>query len=342
MTGTVASRKMLIKNEKVIMELIDIAFRGNEQKSLNKDAIFSLINLCTDERDAFTIMESNVDLANRLIDSILDETCSYADTLCAILSNLSRGKRNCELLFEKYFLDANNNNASLKSERFQKLLEAFSVEGFNKTNNLNYLGPFICNLTQLESVQRLILDDVSLMQRLLPYTTYTKSDIRRGGILGAIKNCCFNYDYHERLLLNPEIDVLSRLLLPLAGPEEFDTDEMDKLPEDLQYLPPDKKREEDADIRLMLMETIYLLCSHKVCRDYIISKNAYVILRELHKWEKDERAMNFLEKLVQLLIMDEPERGMENLHQVVIPEELKNKFYEYDDKELEKNFVDVD
>ena len=64
-------------------------------------------------------------------------------------------------------------------------------------------------------------------------------------------------------MLDPEIDLLSRLLLPLAGPEEFDADEMDKLPEDLQYLPPDKKREEDADIRVMLMETIYIVRRHE-------------------------------------------------------------------------------
>jgi hypothetical protein len=61
------------------------------------------------------------------------------------------------------------------------------------------------------------------------------------------------------LLFEPEIDLLSRLLLPLAGPEEFDADEMDKLPEDLQYLSPDKEREEDADIRIMLIETLMMV-----------------------------------------------------------------------------------
>ena len=66
-------------------------------------------------------------------------------------------------------------------------------------------------------------------------------------------------DHHEKLLFEPEIDLLSRLLLPLAGPEEFDSDEMDKLPEDLQYLPPDKTREPDADIRIMLIETILMV-----------------------------------------------------------------------------------
>ena len=52
------------------------------------------------------------------------------------------------------------------------------------------------------------------------------------------------------------MDILPRLLLPLAGGEEFDDDEMDKLPVDLQYLPPDKKREEDPDLRTMLIEAI--------------------------------------------------------------------------------------
>jgi len=46
------------------------------------------------------------------------------------------------------------------------------------------------------------------------------------------------------------------LLLPLAGPEEFDDDDMEKLPVDLQYLEPDKQREPDADIRRMLVEGI--------------------------------------------------------------------------------------
>ena len=57
-------------------------------------------------------------------------------------------------------------------------------------------------------------------------------------------------------MLSDEVDLLPRLLLPLAGPEEFTDDEMDLLPVDLQYLEPDKQREPDADIRRMLVEAI--------------------------------------------------------------------------------------
>ena len=63
-------------------------------------------------------------------------------------------------------------------------------------------------------------------------------------------------DYHE-WLLSDSVDILPWLLLPLAGPEEFDEDDMEKLPVDLQYLEPDKKRESDPDIRKMLIECIH-------------------------------------------------------------------------------------
>ncbi len=48
--------------------------------------------------------------------------------------------------------------------------------------------------------------------------------------------------------------------------------------------------------------------------------------------------MEMLEKLVQVLICDEPDKGMENLHEVMLPQEMQNKFFQFDDKTLEKNF----
>ena len=61
-------------------------------------------------------------------------------------------------------------------------------------------------------------------------------------------------------LLGSDIDILPFLLLPLAGPEELSEEEMEGLPEDLQYLGDDKKREDDPDIRKMLIESIMQVC----------------------------------------------------------------------------------
>ena len=57
-------------------------------------------------------------------------------------------------------------------------------------------------------------------------------------------------------MLSEAVDLLPKLLLPLAGPEEFDEEDNDKLPIDLQYLGEDKSREPDADIRKMLLEAL--------------------------------------------------------------------------------------
>ena len=57
-------------------------------------------------------------------------------------------------------------------------------------------------------------------------------------------------------MLSPAVDILPCLLLPLAGPEEFEDDDMEKLPTELQYLEPDKTREPLTLVRANLVEAI--------------------------------------------------------------------------------------
>lgn len=87
-----------------------------------------------------------------------------------------------------------------------------------------------------------------IFQRILPFVEYEESNVRRGGVVGTIRNCCFDIEHHD-WLLSEKVELLSYLLLPLAGPEEFTDEENNKLPIDLQYLPETKKRERDPDIR---------------------------------------------------------------------------------------------
>ena len=61
------------------------------------------------------------------------------------------------------------------------------------------------------------------------------------------------------------------------------------------------------------------LCSTKFGRNYLRSKQVYLIMRELHKWEKEPEVLETCEALVSILISDEPEPGMENLHEVELP-----------------------
>ncbi|XP_016072054.1 PREDICTED: protein HGH1 homolog, partial [Miniopterus natalensis] len=208
--------------------------------------------------------------------------------------------------------------------------------GYNARAPLHYLGPVLSNLSQRPAVRAFLLDpDRCVVQRLLPLVQYPDSPVRRAGVVGTLRNCCFEHRHHE-WLLGPEVDILPFLLLPLAGPEDFSEEEMERLPMDLQYLPPDKQRESDANIRKMLIEAIMLLTATAPGRQQVRDQGAYLILRELHSWEPESDVRVTCEKLIQVLIGDEPEHGMENLLEVQVPEDVEQQLQQVDSQEQEQ------
>ena len=169
----------------------------------------------------------------------------------------------------------------------------------------------------------------------MPFTEYQASPVRRGGIIATPKNCCFDSDHHD-WLLSDKVDILPRLLLPLAGPtpDDLDPDDVEKLPLDLQYLDEDKKMEEDPDLRKMILEAINQLCATKSGREIIRSKSSYFILKELHKIEKDKHVKLACENLVDILIKKEEEINVENYKEVEVPDDVVPQLEEMDKEYL--------
>ncbi|XP_051871940.1 protein HGH1 homolog [Pristis pectinata] len=321
LTGSADGRSFLARNADFLQALLTLT--RDPSRAVVKDCYCALVNLSADE-SAHRPLVSQADLLPSLLKNLCDPEYDFSDQVCSILSNLSRRTDTCREVFR-----------AIQSEGvgLAKIVEVFCTDGYNKKGALHYLGPLLSNLTQLPEARQFILDkDRCVVQRLLPYTQYEGSGVRRGGVVGTLRNCCFDYAYHE-WLLGSEVDILPFLLLPLAGPEELSEDEMEGLPVDLQYLPEDKQREEDPDIRRMLLEAINLLMATKGGRKAVRDRNAYVILRELHKWEPEPDVAAACEKLIEVLISDEPEAGMENLLEVEIPEDVERKLTQQDEEE---------
>ncbi|XP_035517508.1 protein HGH1 homolog [Morone saxatilis] len=301
------------------------ALTSDHSVAIVKDCYHILINLSADET-LHQVLVADVKVLPVLIKNLLDPEYLFSDQICTILSNLTRHEKTC-----KTVLKVVQEGVSLA-----QLVEIFCTEGYNKKAKLHYLGPLLSNLTQLPEARNYMVDkDRCVIQRLLPFTQYQASTVRRGGVIGTLRNCSFNHAHHE-WLLSDAVDILPFLLLPLAGPEELTEEENDGLPVDLQWLPEDKKREEDPDIRKMLLETLLLLTATKAGRQTLKDKNVYPIMREFHNWEKDVQVTAACEKLVQVLIGDEPEQGMENLLEVEIPEDVEEKLKEADVKEQQE------
>ncbi|KAI5929503.1 protein HGH1 homolog [Manis javanica] len=294
-----------------------------------RDAARALVNLAADPGLHEPLLSTEPGLPARLLELALDPQWPWAEEAAAVLANLTREPTPCAALM-----------AALAEEPgdpgLERLVRALCTPGYNARAPLHYLGPVLSNLSQRPAARAFLLDpDRCVVQRLLPLTQYPDSSVRRGGVVGTLRNCCFEHRHH-RWLLGPEVDILPFLLLPLAGPEEFPEEEMEWLPADLQYLPQDKQREPDAGIRRMLIEAIMLLTATAPGRQQVRGQGAYLILRELHSWEPEPDVRVACEKLIQVLIGDEPEHGMENLLEVQVPEDVEQQLQQLDSREQEQ------
>uniref|UniRef100_A0A8D1Y826 Protein HGH1 homolog n=1 Tax=Sus scrofa TaxID=9823 RepID=A0A8D1Y826_PIG len=328
LTGSEPGRTLLAGQAALLRALIELAVAPAPAPA--REATRVLINLAADPGLHKPLLAAEPELLACLLGCTLDPQWPWAEEAAAVLANLSREPAPCAALMEALAASGPGESG------LERLVRALCTPGYNARAPLHYLGPVLSNLSQRPATRAFLLDpDRCVVQRLLPLTQYPDSSVRRGGVVGTLRNCCFEHRHHE-WLLGPEVDILPFLLLPLAGPEDFSEEEMDRLPVDLQYLLPDKQREPDADIRKMLIEAIMLLTATAPGRKQVRDQGAYLILRELHSWEPEPDVQVACEKLIQVLIGDEPEHGLENLLEVQVPEDVERQLQQQDRQEQEQ------
>jgi len=321
LTGTTEGLKALCTVKTIQTTLVTLI--SDKADVIATDSMLALINLSSDPSCVDSLLE-NPELVPKLIELISDNESKFADKSTQILSNLTRELSCCSKVFEQM---------KKSGIGIDKLINLLCHEKYNKSEqDLRFLGPVMSNLSQLVDVRREILDPKKcVLQRLLPFTEYAGSVVKRGGIVGTIRNCCFETDHHP-WLIGQDVDIVPRLLLPLAGPtpEDLDDEEIESLPVDLQYLDDEKTVEPDVDIRTMLLEGLTQLCATKAGRIAMRKMNVYFILREFHKLETDRTCLLAAENLIDILIKTEEEIKLDNYKDVQVPEEIVDKLNKMD------------
>lgn len=267
-----------------------------------KDAILALTNISS---FSSTALKSQM-IADGLLESctkvICDPAGQNADEASMLIANMSRDK---DVALKLCDLKGLNGDAIIP-----ELCAIFGKgPAFNPNATYHYLASVLFNVSQTAEGRQQILKRAGegcVFQRLLPFTTHESSTVRRGGAVGCIRNCCFSSQDHE-WLLSDEVNILPALLLPLIGGEELDDEDMDGMPDELQYMDPDKTRESDADMRKMLLETLSQLMTTPAGRQIMRDRKVYPVLREYHKWEPEDDVREACETVVSSLITPEME-----------------------------------
>ncbi|KAG8236352.1 hypothetical protein J437_LFUL016774 [Ladona fulva] len=306
LTGVKDGRNLIISTPEIVRCLILLC--GDPSESVAKDACLSLVNISAEETAIPALLgafenskdgnnssgETVREVISVILSIIVNPDSSSTDPACMILSNMSRPIAYCEKVLERI------ENSSVTLE---KLIAVFCDVNYNKKGStLDYLAPVFSNLSQL-STFRSLLRKISFCAEIL----FTKLIL-------------FKFADDHEWLLSDQVDILPQLLLPLAGPEEFDEEDNEKLPLDLQYLPEDKSRESDPDIRTMLLEALTKVTS---CLQNIPS--CHFILLGVHLWPT----------LFTIPLWTEEEIGEENLLDLNVPDDLTEKFSKMDDEFLQ-------
>lgn len=315
-------------------------------KKLSKDtgkttvnhSVTILSNLCDDITMRNLIVEDE-EYLKYLVSQIANVHNSNADLMCILLTNMAKNDAITKVLDITISHDEEHSKIFKSSKALDCLMDCF-VKGADRTLNeyaeYDYLSYFFADISRFSEGRKYFVseqsyDEVVPISKILVFSEKYDSKIRREGVASTIKNSLFDTDSHSKLIHDEKINLLPYILLPLAGPEEIDEDDMFNLPEELQLLPSDKKRDPVTSIICTHLESLLLLSTTREIREYLKDKSVYALIKELHKALEVEEVEELIDRLVQLLMRDEdPEESKEELK-----EEEEEESDEDDDKIVE-------
>jgi hypothetical protein len=265
-----------------------------------------------------------------------------------LLANLAKSDSMSRLITAERAVP--NKDLSTSKRVMDQLLDLFAKgaeERYNKNANYDYLAYFFADMARFPSGQTYFTTPHPTPTSSLPLTSLTvfishSSSVRRQGVASAIKNSSFALSSHQSLLgltsdskaltvdadaaavtAAEDTDILPYLLRSIiSGADNYTDEESDKLPEDLQLLDPDFKREEDTEILKTHLETILIFTGTREGREALRTRGVYPVVRECHAGVDDEEIRDVCDRIVQIIMRDEPDQEGEKVVEVDEDEEL--------------------
>ncbi|KAE8377683.1 hypothetical protein BDV26DRAFT_262958 [Aspergillus bertholletiae] len=291
-----------------LLPVRDLKLLVRDYTPIAKNALTMLINLSADQEVLSHLVDDDNFLEN-LFTKVTNVKEPNADDVSMLLANLVKSEKMKKLLSLKRRVPE---SVSTSPNVMDQLMDCFvkGAEGtLNKNATYDYLSYVFADMSKSKEgrayfTSRQEYDGVVPVTKLTVFTEH-QSSIRRKGVASTIKNVAFDIPFHPTLFSEDDANLLPYILLPIAGPEEFDEEETLTMLPDLQLLPPDKKRDSDNSIIITHLETLLLLTTTREGRERMREVQVYPIIRECHLNVDDENVREACDRLVQVLMRDE-------------------------------------
>jgi len=292
----------VLKKTNIVNQLIKLMNDSNHVVS--RHSLTILINLCQDADLLSEITKKNI--VPRLVDGSTDTKNKLSEIFAMLLSNVTHTKEGCLQLMQC--------GKELEAFFIMKLVQVLTMDSSSSdyltSTKHNWIVNIILNVTQIQEGRKIVLDpENNIFLSLLPLVNH-KNVIKRRGIIGIIRNCCFSEIHHD-YLISEKIDIFTKILLPVRGSGKFDDEDMDGMNPALHNnnIPANLTRDEDKECRRMLVESLVFLTSTKKLRIHMRKVKVYPVLRDFFKDEENDDIKESIEKVVELIIRDEEGEG---------------------------------
>ncbi|BBN16642.1 hypothetical protein MPTK1_7g08110 [Marchantia polymorpha subsp. ruderalis] len=269
-----------------------------DTQEIAQPAAEALVNLSQDNKSVDTFL--NAGAVEKVMELIGKSGCGINRLLVMLLVNLTQVESGAKRLLQ----EGDEKLAGLNVSRLVRFFTRFSSDKENE-DAFEHVAPILVNITRLQSGRKLILDQSrGLFKQILPQID-SRSLIRRQGVAGTVRNCCFEAEEELPSLLLASSFLWPALLLPLAGKRAYSEEDTDKMPLELATpLSFERDGEDDPQVRIEAADALYLIALQEGGRRAFWNVNGTRIIQVGYEYEEDPKVMEAYERLGALIVQE--------------------------------------
>ncbi|KAK9090715.1 hypothetical protein Sjap_023892 [Stephania japonica] len=265
-----------------------------EKKEFSESAAEALVNL-SQNLELSTKMVS-LDMITTTMDMLYKREPGITRLLIMLLVNLTQFDAGIASLLQI-------GEEKIQGLYIKKLVRSFCTSSSEKEEVFEHIGSILVNISKIEAGRKFLLDPKNGLLKQIIRQSDSASQVRKKGVSGTIRNCCFEAENQlHNLLLTSEF-LWPALLLPVAGKKVYNEEDTSKMPLELaSALSIERELVDDPEIRTQSLESLYLISLQDAGRRALWSVNGPRILQVGYEDEEDPKVMEAYEQIGSLLV----------------------------------------
>ncbi|OIT30330.1 PREDICTED: protein HGH1 homolog [Nicotiana attenuata] len=269
-----------------------------EKKVVSEPAAQALVNLSQKPELAGKMVEMH--MVKTSMETLYKQDCEITTLLIMLLVNLTQLDAGIDSLLQSA-------DEKMHGLYVMKLVRSFCLSSDEGEGDpFEHVASVLVNISKKELGRKLLLDPKRgpLIKQIVQQF-HSKSLLRKKGVAGTIRNCCFEAESQVQNLLLISEFLWPALLLPVAGNKVYSKEDTRKMPQELaSALSIEREPVTDPEIRVQALEAIYLLILQEAGRRAFWSVNGPRILQVGYQDEEDPKAMEAYERAGSLLLQE--------------------------------------